>query len=82
LESKEKNEEKQGKLSTRNHPSECTLRWTKNGTCGIHNFPFSQFLVQKCDVLGMQISAFESREQEEYLNPIVTSFQIMTNVPI
>jgi hypothetical protein len=82
LENKEKNKERQGKLSAKNHPSECTLKWTKNGTCGIHNFLFSQFLMQVCDVLGMQISPFECRKQEEYLNPILISFQIMTNVPI
>jgi hypothetical protein len=61
---------------------ECTLRWTKNGTCDIHNFPFPQFLMQICDVLRMQINPFESRRQEEYLNLILTSFQTMTNVPI
>ncbi len=82
MEDKEKNEKRQGKLSARNHLSECTLRWTKNGTYGIHNFPFSQFLMQIFDVLGMQISPFESRKQEEYLNPILTNFQIMTKFPI
>ncbi len=66
MENKEKNEERQGKLLARNHPSECTLRWTKNGTCGIHKFPLSQFLMQICDALGMQSSPFESRKQEEY----------------
>jgi hypothetical protein len=30
----------------------------------------------------MQISPFESKKQEEYLNPILISFQIMTNVSI
>jgi hypothetical protein len=34
------------------------------------------------DVLRMQISPFESRSQEKYLNPKLTSFQIMTRVPI
>jgi hypothetical protein len=58
------------------------LKVDQNGTCGIHDFPFSQFLMQICDVLGMQSSPFESTKQEEYLNPILTSFQIMTNVPI
>jgi len=38
--------------------------------------------MQVFDVLGMQISPFEGREQEEYLNPKLTSFQIMTCVPI
>jgi hypothetical protein len=33
--------------------------------------------MQIFDVLGMQISPFEVRKQEEYLNPKLTSFQIM-----
>jgi len=32
---------------------ERTLRWTKNGTYGIHNFIFSEFLIQMFGVLGM-----------------------------
>ncbi len=38
--------------------------------------------MQIFDVLGMQISPFEGRRQEEYLNLKPTSFQIMTCVPI
>jgi hypothetical protein len=38
--------------------------------------------MQICDVLGTQISPFESTKQEEYLNPIFTNFKIMTNVRI
>jgi hypothetical protein len=38
--------------------------------------------MQLFDVLGMQISPFEGRRQEEYLNPKLTSFQIMTCVSI
>jgi hypothetical protein len=34
------------------------------------------------DVLGMKINPFEGRKQEEYLNPKLTSFQIMTCVLI
>jgi len=30
------------------------------------------------DVLGMQISPFEIKRQQEYLNPKLRSFQIMT----
>ncbi len=44
---------------------------------GIPNFPFSKNLMQKIDVLGMQISPFGCRRQEKYLNPKLTSFQIM-----
>jgi hypothetical protein len=44
---------------------------------GVHNFPFSKILMQIFDALGMQISPFEGRRQEEYLNPKITSFQIM-----
>ncbi len=33
-------------------------------------------------VLGMKISPFESKRQEEYLNPRLTSFQTMTCAPI
>jgi len=32
---------------------ECTLRWTKNGTCGVHNFKTLKFLIQIFIVLGM-----------------------------
>jgi hypothetical protein len=32
---------------------EYTLRWTKNGTCGIHNCIFSKKLIQMFGVLGM-----------------------------
>jgi hypothetical protein len=34
--------------------------------------------MQIFDILGTQISPFESREQEEYLDPKLTSFQVMT----
>ncbi len=34
--------------------------------------------MQIFNVLGMQISPFEGRRQEEYLNPKLTSFQIKT----
>jgi hypothetical protein len=33
--------------------------------------------MQIFDVLGMQISPFEGKRQEEYSNPKLTSFQIM-----
>jgi hypothetical protein len=33
--------------------------------------------MQIFDILGMQINPFESRRQEEYLNPKLTSSQIM-----
>ncbi len=36
---------------------------------GVHNFPFSKVL--------MQISPSKGKRQEEYLNPKITSFQIM-----
>jgi hypothetical protein len=49
---------------------------------GVHNFPFSKILMQTFDVLGMQISPFECRRQQEYLNLKLTSFQIMTCVLI
>jgi hypothetical protein len=38
--------------------------------------------MQIFDVLRMQISPFEGRRQEEYLNPEFTSFQIMKCAPI
>jgi hypothetical protein len=38
--------------------------------------------MQTFDILGIQISPFEGRRQEEYLNPKLTSFQIMTCVAI
>ncbi len=38
--------------------------------------------MQIFDVLIMQISPFEGKRQEEYLNPKLTSFQIMTCTPI
>jgi len=41
---------------------------------GIHNFRFSKILKQIFDVLGMQISPFESRRREKYLNPKLKSF--------
>ncbi len=34
------------------------------------------------DVLGMQNSPFESRRQEKYLNPKLTSFQIIIRASI
>ncbi len=49
---------------------------------GVHSFPFSEFLMRIFDVLEMQISPFEGERQEEYLNPKLTSFQIMTCAPI
>jgi hypothetical protein len=48
---------------------------------GVYHFIFSEFLMQLFDVLGTQISPFEFRRQEEYLNPKLTTFQI-TCVPI
>ncbi len=44
---------------------------------GVHNFPVLEFWMQIFDILGMQINPFESRRQEEYLNPKLTSSQIM-----
>jgi len=41
------------------------------------NIFFSSFLMQIFDVLGMKISAFESKRQEEYLDP-----KLMTCAPI
>jgi hypothetical protein len=38
--------------------------------------------MKKIDILGMQISPFESRKQEKYLDLKLTSFQIMTRAPI
>jgi hypothetical protein len=38
--------------------------------------------MKKFDVLRMQINPFESRRQEKNPNPKLTSFQIMTHVPI
>jgi hypothetical protein len=38
--------------------------------------------MQIVDVLVMQISPFETKGQQEYLNPKLTSFQIMTCVLI
>jgi hypothetical protein len=38
--------------------------------------------MQIFDVLGMKINPFESRRQEEYLDPKLTSFQIMTCAPV
>ncbi len=38
--------------------------------------------MQIVDLVGMQISPFQNRMQEEYLNPKLTSFQIMTHAPI
>jgi hypothetical protein len=38
--------------------------------------------MQIFDVLGMQIGPFEGWRQDEYLNPKLTSFQIMTRVLI
>jgi hypothetical protein len=32
---------------------ECTLRWTKNDTCGVHNFTFLEILIGMFGVLGM-----------------------------
>jgi hypothetical protein len=49
---------------------------------GVQNFLFSEFLMQIFDVLGMQISPFEGRRQKKYLNPKLTSFQIITCVSI
>ncbi len=49
---------------------------------GVHSFPFSKNLMQIFDGLGMQISPFEGRKQEEYLNPKLISFQIMKYVLI
>jgi hypothetical protein len=34
------------------------------------------------DVLGMQNGPFENKRQEEYLNPKLTSFQVMIHAPI
>jgi hypothetical protein len=49
---------------------------------GVHRFPLSKNLMQIFDGLGMQISPFEGRKQEEYLNPKLISFQIMKYVLI
>ncbi len=49
---------------------------------GVHNFFISEILMQIVDVLGMKISPFESRKQEKYISPKLTSFQIMKCVPI
>ncbi len=49
---------------------------------GVHSFFFLEYLMQLFGVLGMQISPFEVMRQEEYFNPKMTSFQIMTYVPI
>ncbi len=38
--------------------------------------------MQIFDVLGMQISQFEGKKQEEYLNPKLINFKIMTCVLI
>jgi hypothetical protein len=32
---------------------ECTLRWTKNGTCGVHSFTFLEFKIWIFGVLRM-----------------------------
>ncbi len=48
----------------------------------VYGFLFSKTLMWIFDVLGMQINPFEVRRQEEYLNPNLTSFQIMTCAPI
>jgi hypothetical protein len=49
---------------------------------GVHSFLFSKFSMWIFDVLGMQISPFESRRWKEYLNLKLTIFQIMTCAPI
>lgn len=41
-----------------------------------HNFLFSQILMQICGVLGMQISPFESKKQEEYLTLHLQIFKL------
>ncbi len=38
--------------------------------------------MQIFDVLGMKFTPFEGKRQEEYLNPKLTSFQIVTCAPI
>jgi hypothetical protein len=46
----------------------------KSGTCGVHGFVFSEFLIQMFSVLAMKNFPFESRRQVKYLKLKLTSF--------
>jgi hypothetical protein len=46
----------------------------KSGTCGVHSFIFSEFLIQMFSVLAMKNCPFESRRQVEYLKLKLTGF--------